>query len=297
MLCEYDALPGISHACGHNTIRAAGLGAGLAVAKVARALGGRVVSLGTPAEEGGGGKEFMIRRGAFDDIRLAVIVHPADRDLRTMHTIAIQQLDVQNAGRAAHAAAGPHMGLKALDAAVLGYNAVAALRQHIRPEERIHGIFADGGDKPNIVPSKGATEWYVRSGNMDSLQALKARVLDCLHSGALSAGCEVHHKWIDPPFCNMIDNRPLLDLYVQNAMEVGRHPLPEMEGCDSRWTDRHGKCQLLGPRNSPHDQGVTRGHTDPHTRGRSARRTRGRGSGRHRRCADHGAHTRRLSGK
>ena len=109
----------------------------------------------------------MIRRGAFDDIDLAMMVHPADRDLRTMHTIAVQQLDVQYTGRAAHAAASPHTGLNALDAAVLGYNAVAALRQHIRPEERIHGIFADGGDKPNIVPSKAATEWYVRSGNMD----------------------------------------------------------------------------------------------------------------------------------
>ena len=230
VLCEYDALPGIGHACGHNIIGAAGLGAGLAIAKVAEALGGRVAILGTPAEEGGGGKEFMIRRGAFDDIDLAMMVHPADRDLRTMHTIAIQQLDVQYTGRAAHAAASPHTGLNALDAAVLGYNAVAALRQHIRPEERIHGIFADGGDKPNIVPSKAATEWYVRSGNMDSLEALKTRVLDCLHGGALSAGCEMHHEWIDPPFFDMIDNHPLLDLYVQNAMEVGRHPLPEAEG-------------------------------------------------------------------
>ncbi|MGB0502092.1 MAG: M20/M25/M40 family metallo-hydrolase, partial [Acidimicrobiales bacterium] len=105
VLCEYDALPGIGHACGHNIIGAAGLGAGLAVAKVAEALGGRVAILGTPAEEGGGGKEFMIRRGAFDDIDLAMMVHPADRDLRTMHTIAIQQLDVRYTGRAAHAAA------------------------------------------------------------------------------------------------------------------------------------------------------------------------------------------------
>ena len=124
----------------------------------------------------------MIHRGAFDDIDLAMMVHPADRDLRTMHTIAIQQLDMQCTGRAA------------LDAAVLGYNAVAALRQHIRPEEPIHGVFAGGGNKPNIVPSIAATEWQVRSGNMDSLQALKARVLDCLHGGTLSPGCEMHHE-------------------------------------------------------------------------------------------------------
>ncbi|MEM8747421.1 MAG: M20 family metallopeptidase [Actinomycetota bacterium] len=230
VLCEYDALPDIGHACGHNIIGSAGLGAGIAVAKVAEALGGRVAILGTPAEEGGGGKEFMIRRGAFDDIDLAMMVHPADRDLRTMHTIAIQQLDVTYDGRAAHAAAAPHKGLNALDAAVLGYNAVAALRQHIRPDERIHGIFTEAGVKPNIVPSLAAAQWYVRSGSMSGLDALKDRVHQCLQGGADASGCEMHSHWVDPPFYDMIDNHPLLDRYVQNAMEVGRHPLPEEEG-------------------------------------------------------------------
>ncbi|MEM9037855.1 MAG: M20 family metallopeptidase [Actinomycetota bacterium] len=230
VLCEYDALPGIGHACGHNIIGSAGLGAGIAVAKVAEALGGRVAILGTPAEEGGGGKEFMIRRGAFDDIDLAMMVHPADRDLRTMHTIAIQQLNVTYDGQAAHAAAAPHRGRNALDAAVLGYNAVAALRQHIRPEERIHGIFTEAGEKPNIVPSRAAAEWYVRSGNMSSLETLKERVHRCLQGGADASGCEMHTHWVDPPFYDMLDNHPLLELYVQNAMDVGRHPLPEEEG-------------------------------------------------------------------
>ncbi len=230
VLCEYDALPGIGHACGHNIIGTAGLGAGIAVAKVAEALGGRVAILGTPAEEGGGGKEFMIRRGAFDDIDLAMMVHPADRDLRTMHTIAVQQLDVTYDGRAAHAAAAPHEGRNALDAAVLGYNAVAALRQHIRPDERIHGIFTEAGVKPNIVPSRAASQWFVRSGSMSGLDALKDRVHQCLQSGADASGCEMHSHWNDPPFYDMIDNHPLLDRYVQNAMEVGRHPLPEEEG-------------------------------------------------------------------
>lgn len=230
VLCEYDALPVIGHACGHNIIGSAGLGAGMAVAKVAEALGGRVAILGTPAEEGGGGKEFMIRRGAFDDIDLAMMVHPADRDLRTMHTIAIQQVNVTYDGEAAHAAAAPHRGRNALDAAVLGYNAVAALRQHIRPDERIHGIFTEAGDKPNIVPSRAAAEWYVRSGKMSSLETLKERVLRCLQGGADASGCEMHAQWVDPPFYDMIDNHPLLDLYVKNAMDVGRHPLPEHEG-------------------------------------------------------------------
>jgi amidohydrolase len=230
VLCEYDALPVIGHACGHNIIGTAGLGAGIAVAKVAEALGGRVAILGTPAEEGGGGKEFMIRRGAFDDVDLAMMVHPADRDLTTMHTIAIQQLHVTYDGQAAHAAAAPHKGRNALDAAVLGYNAVAALRQHIRPDERIHGIFTEAGDKPNIVPSKAAAEWYVRSGKMSSLETLKERVQRCLQGGADASGCEMTSEWVDPPFYDMIDNHPLLNLYVKNAMDVGRHPLPEEEG-------------------------------------------------------------------
>lgn len=220
--CEYDALPGIGHACGHNIIAAAGLGAGLAAATVADALGGRLAILGTPAEEGGGGKEFMIRRGAFDDVDAAMMVHPADHDLRWMQTIAIHTLDVEYRGKAAHAAAAPHKGRNALDAAVLGYNNVAALRQHIRPEERIHGVFTDAGEKPNIVPERAAAEWYVRSRNMDSLEPLKQRVMACLEAGAQAAGCGMTHEWNDPPFYDMVDNTPLLDLYCANAAEVGR---------------------------------------------------------------------------
>jgi amidohydrolase len=220
--CEYDALPGIGHACGHNIIAAAGLGAGLAAATVAEALGGRLAILGTPAEEGGGGKEFMIRRGAFDNVVAAMMVHPADHDLRWMQTIAIHTVDVEYVGRAAHAAAAPHKGLNALDAAVLGYTNVAALRQHIRPEERIHGIFTDGGQKPNIVPERAAAQWYVRSRNMDSLEPLKDRVMACLNAGAAASGCDMKHHWNDPPFLDMVDNGPLLDLYCANAADLGR---------------------------------------------------------------------------
>ncbi|MEY2403596.1 MAG: hypothetical protein QOD38_1147, partial [Acidimicrobiaceae bacterium] len=153
VLCEYDALPGIGHACGHNIIGTAGLGAGVAAAALADELGGRVVILGTPAEEGGGGKELLAQRGAFDGVDAAMMVHPAGSDLVLMNVIAIHQMKVRYHGEAAHAAAFPHKGRNALDAAVLGYMNVAALRQHIKPNERIHGIFTHGGDKPNIVPS------------------------------------------------------------------------------------------------------------------------------------------------
>ena len=163
VLCEYDALPGIGHACGHNIIATAGLGAGLAAAVVAEELGGRIRILGTPAEEGGGGKQFMLERGAFDGVDAALMVHPADADLENITSLAVQQAAVTYKGRAAHAAAAPEKGLNALDAAVLGYVNIAALRQHIAPDERIHGIITDGGEKANIVPVRAAANWYVRS--------------------------------------------------------------------------------------------------------------------------------------
>ncbi|MDP9005767.1 MAG: M20 family peptidase, partial [Actinomycetota bacterium] len=137
--CEYDALPGIGHACGHNVIAAAGLGAGLAAATVAGDAGATVRILGTPAEEGGAGKVLMAERGALDGVDAAMMVHPAGADLATMDAIAAAMLEVEYHGRAAHAAAAPHEGRNALDAAVLGYVNVAALRQHIRSTERVHG--------------------------------------------------------------------------------------------------------------------------------------------------------------
>ena len=167
MLCEYDALPGIGHACGHNVIGAAGVGAGIAAAALADEIGGRVLVLGTPAEEGGGGKVALAEAGAFEGVEAALMVHPAGLDLARIKAIAIHQLQVTYHGKAAHAAAAPHAGRNALDAAVLGYQNVAALRQHIRPDERIHGIFTEAGEAPNVVPARAAkavgTPWVPRS--------------------------------------------------------------------------------------------------------------------------------------
>jgi amidohydrolase len=222
VLCEYDALPEIGHACGHNIIAAAGLGAGLAAAAVAAEMGGRVRILGTPAEEGGGGKVYLERAGAFAGVDAAVMVHPADHDLPSMTTLAIHRLSVTYRGAASHAASAPHLGRNALDAAVLGYMAVAALRQHIRPEERVHGVITEGGDKPNIVPSSATSEWYVRSPTTAGLDALKARVLDCLRSGAAATGCTMEHQWLDPPYAEMVDDDSLLDSYRRHAAALGR---------------------------------------------------------------------------
>jgi amidohydrolase len=222
VVCEYDALPGIGHACGHNIIAAAGLGAGLAAASVAREMGGRVLVMGTPAEEGGGGKVFQIRAGAFADVDAALMVHPAGADLRSMDAIAIQQVVCTYRGESAHAAAAPECGRNALDAAVLGYVNVAALRQHIGPAERIHGVITDGGDKPNIVPARAETLWYVRSPTLAGLEALKARFAACIEAGASAACCDVTIDWIDPAYSDMVSNDAMVDLYAANAEILGR---------------------------------------------------------------------------
>ena len=222
VLCEYDALPDIGHACGHNIIGTAGLGAGIAASKVAGRLGGTLRILGTPAEEGGGGKVFMADRGAFDSVDAAMMVHPAAGDLVKMNTIAIQRLHVAYEGLAAHAAASRHRGHNALDAAVLGYQNIAALRQHIRPDERIHGIFLESGSKPNVVPEHSSMEWYVRSKNARSLEPLKKRVLSCLEAGAMATSCTMTHDWIEPFYADMIDNETISTLYSANATRVGR---------------------------------------------------------------------------
>jgi amidohydrolase len=222
VLCEYDALPGIGHACGHNVIATAGLGAGLAAAVLADEAGGRVRIMGTPAEEGGGGKILMARQGAFDGLAAAMMVHPADADLIRMDCIAVQEMYIDYHGKAAHAAAAPQEGRNALDAAVLGYMNVAALRQHILPSERIHGIFDKAGDKANIVPAETSMTWMVRSPTISSLQPLKDRVLACLEASAAATGCTCSTRWQGVTYADMIDNGPMVASYVANAARLGR---------------------------------------------------------------------------
>lgn len=222
IMSEYDALPEIGHGCGHNIIAAAGLGAAIALASIAKDSGGRVRYMGTPAEEGGGGKILMARNGALNGIDLAMMVHPADADLATIDAIALQQLLVEYSGQESHAAAAPHLGRNALDAAVLGYMAVATLRQHIMPTERVHGIFLKSGDKPNIVPSEASTEWYVRSDDVTTLAALRPRVLAALESGAHACGCSVTHEWIGAAYADMVTNNTMGTMYAHNALRLGR---------------------------------------------------------------------------
>ncbi|CAB4616842.1 unannotated protein [freshwater metagenome] len=222
IMSEYDALPDIGHGCGHNVIAASGLGAAVGLAAVASHAGGRLRYMGTPAEEGGGGKILMAQNGALTGVDVAMMVHSADADLTTIDAIALQQLLIEYFGEEAHAAAAPHKGRNALDAAVLGYMAVGALRQHILPTERVHGVFLKAGEKPNIVPREASTEWYVRSDTITTLNDLKPRVLSALQSGAQACGCTSHHEWVGSPYADMVTNESLSSSYLANSAILGR---------------------------------------------------------------------------
>ncbi len=226
VLAEYDALPGIGHACGHNLIAAAGVGAGLALAQVADALPGRVRVLGTPAEERGGGKELMARHGALDGVDAAMMIHPSSVNLVSMPCICVAEVDATYRGRAAHAAAMPERGINALDALVMAYQGIAALRQHIRPTERLHGIITEGGVAPNIVPERAAGRFYVRAANAPELEELKTRVEGCFRAGAEATGASLELSWGEVDYLDIRYIDPLAEAFRANAEQLGRAFFP-----------------------------------------------------------------------
>lgn len=222
VICEYDALPEVGHACGHNVIGAAGVGAAVLATAGLRAGSGTVVVLGTPAEESGGGKVIMLERGAFDGLDAAMMVHPAGRDLTWMDAVAIERRRVTYQGRAAHAAAAPHQGLNALDAAVLGYINVAALRQHLRPDERVHGVITHGGVRANVIPEHAEAEWFTRSPSLEGLRELSRRVRACLEAGADAAGCTCTEVPLGRVYEDLRSDAGMVELYVAAARALGR---------------------------------------------------------------------------
>ena len=219
---EYDALPGIGHACGHNVIAAAAVGAALALAEVADEAGLTVRLLGTPSEEGGGGKVIMMDQGAFDGLHAAMMVHPAPYEAATMPCLAVRHFNVRYSGRSAHASAYPEMGINAADALTVSQVAIGLLRQHIKPTDRIHGIVTDGGDAPNIVPERSAGQWYVRAENLVALEELYPRVQRCFEAGALATGASVHFDEPGPAYSEFLHDEDLVDLWIAEAGVLGR---------------------------------------------------------------------------
>lgn len=219
---EYDCLPGIGHACGHNVIAAIGVGAGIAAGSVADDVGLTVDVIGTPAEEGGGGKIRLMDGGAFDGVHAAMMVHPAPIDSVEPPIIAVAHFDVHYTGKEAHASAFPELGINAADAITVAQTAIGLLRQHIRATDRIHGIVTKGGEAPNIVPAHSTAKFYVRARTLAELGDIRTKVERCFEAGAIATGCTVEIVDIGPPYSEMIHSHDISGIYRRNAEELGR---------------------------------------------------------------------------
>ncbi len=224
LLAEYDALPGIGHGCGHNIIAAAAAGAAVAARRAVNVCGGTILVIGTPGEEVYGGKAIMVEAGVFADIDVAMMVHPGVRNRVLTEALVCVNLDIEFFGKEAHAAAYPDQGINALDAMILAYNGVNSLRQHLREKSRIHGIITSGGEAANVVPGYSAAKFMVRCADMDYLEELKRKVLDCFTGAALATGARFEYRWGDVVYAPMNNNFCLARAFYEN-LESLRRPL------------------------------------------------------------------------
>jgi len=222
LFAEYDALPEVGHACGHNIIAAAAVTAARLLAPLADDLGVTVKVFGTPAEESGGGKILMLKRGAFEGVHAAMMVHPSPEDRVTAQTLAVAHLGVSYTGKTAHAGAAPEQGINAADAFTIAQVAIGLLRQHVTADSRIHGIITNGGEAPNIVPGHTAGRFYVRARTMDDLASLQRRVERCFEAGALATGAKLQISLESPPYSHFESDAGMESAYRQNAERLGR---------------------------------------------------------------------------
>lgn len=224
VLCaEYDALPRIGHACGHNIIAAAAAGAAIALGDLADELGITITVMGTPAEEvgDGGGKVLLLERGAFAGVHAAMMVHPAPFDSIQPNYLAASTFEVEYFGRSSHPAA-PHLGINAADALIVAQTAIALLRQHVQVTDRIQGIVTNGGDAPNIIPAYTSSRYTVRSKSIYSIKKLTPRVHACFKAGAIATGCGLRIRGGNKPYAEMHHDEDLVRIYKCNAESFGR---------------------------------------------------------------------------
>ncbi|MCB9140428.1 MAG: M20 family metallopeptidase [Caldilineaceae bacterium] len=219
-VAEYDALPGLGHACGHNIIGTAALGAALAVQAVRDQTPGVIKLIGTPAEERGGGKVIMVERGVFDGVDAAMMVHPGTKTMTTRGTLASNKIEFEWFGKASHAAAAPDLGINALDACIQTFNNINALRQHLTDDVRIHGIITHGGQAPNIVPEYASAAFSVRAATSERSFETLEKVIRCAEAGALAAGATVKYQH-EAHYANRIANPTLARLFGANVTALG----------------------------------------------------------------------------
>jgi len=228
LLAEYDALPKAGHACGHNIIATAAVGAAVALRGAIDEAGGSVIVIGTPAEELYGGKVTMVERGAFDDLDVAMIVHPSVVDMASIQALACIGLEVEFWGKAAHAAAFPQEGVNALEAMIQAFNGINSLRQNIRDRARIHGTITQGGEAPNIVPAYTAGSFLVRAEDEAYLDELKEKVLNCFKAASLATGARLEYKWA-AYYAPLKTNFALAEVFSKNMEALGRNLWPTID--------------------------------------------------------------------
>jgi len=219
---EYDALPGLGHACGHNLIAASALGVAHAMAGLVDDLGVTLHVLGTPAEEGAGGKVVMLERGGFDGLHAAVMAHPGPFGVARSKPYAVAHFAVSYDGRGSHAAAYPELGVNAADAFTVAQIAIGLLRQQLPSSVRTHGVVTVGGEAPNAIPAHTEGRWYVRAETLEQLADVEPRVRRCFEAGALATGCELSVELEGPRYAELRTDEFLLERYVTNVGESGQ---------------------------------------------------------------------------
>jgi amidohydrolase len=246
LLAEYDALPGLGHACGHNIIAASAAGAGVATRLAARQLGGTVLVIGTPDEEKRAGKALMMKSDAFAGVDAALMIHAGGHDAATTKALACHTLEVEFFGKEAHAAASPASGINALEAMLLSFAAINSLRQHIKDKARIHGIITDGGRAANIVPGHSAGSFYVRAEDDSYLKELQQKVISCFSGAATASGARLEYKWAEASYAAMKNNPTLSRLFQHNMAIVGRK-IPLADPAESFFSTDMGNVSQVVP--------------------------------------------------
>jgi amidohydrolase len=241
---EYDALPGIGHACGHNVIAASAVGAGLALAPLVDDLGITLHVIGTPAEEGGGGKVYLLERGAFDGVHAAMMVHPTPVEDLYVRVSAVSHMHVQYTGRDAHAAFAPERGINAGDAMTVAQVAIGLLRQHLRATDQVHGVVTNAGNVANVIPAHAEGLWMARARTLDELAELRPRVVHCFEAGALASGAALTIENISPDYAQMEHDHPIAELFRANASAIGR---PESHDGAGTFSTDMGNVSLAMP--------------------------------------------------
>ena len=262
-LCEYDGLPVYGQSCGHNVVAAAGVGAAIGLAKVIGEMGGKVIALGTPGEEGGGGKNIMHREGFFAGIDAMMLVYPGMDNIAHSRTVGATRVQVEYFGKAAHAAARPELGINALDALLLAFNGISALRQQLPSDVRVHSIITKGGTLPQVVPDHTAAMLTVRANDAETLAKVIPRIDACLTGAAQMTGARLERKWPEKPGRELLSNFALAQRFDRNLQALGRttRPRDELSGA---WSGDTGNVSWFVPTIQP-QMAMTARDVPPHS--------------------------------